>query len=521
MGKPEFQAAEIGPVNKLLERTPLPPSKRKAFLAARLLLLQHLNLVVRETVLPLISLSSLRATAHGRALSEVRGLVFWRSKVSMWEAALRSTQESDSRKQELVLFRRRAKQLLERGRVDYEGKRSLLAQAQAAMSKWSHGGKDMIHLLRTQRQAFDAVFAGEGGEDAGGLFREAIDSLAAEAETRPVPLTVPNPNKDNKVGEHHDRRLWAPLASEDPGGSRKPFPAQRRLLRFLGQIMGYTMRCRDGVLPLNLAGLAWKQLVGETVTLQDLVDSDQLVVQNMEEFRDLAARGHSRESYEYQFDDQCFAYSDCAGDTVAVVPGGREKRVTFDEGPAYADAVLRYRMHESDSAAAEVRRGLATVVPVDVLNLWTWQDMERMVAGDPNPSIERLKAKTRYDSGLSAESPEVKIMWDSLEAFSGADRSLFLLFVWGRSRLPASDTGWDPSQFRVTSKSCSGDPNENFPHAHTCFFQIDLPRWTDPVKAREKLLFAITYCRSVDADGGGTSQRAMDLGTGETDDDEE
>ena len=116
--------------------------------------------------------------------------------------------------------------------------------------------------------------------------------------------------------------------------------------------------------------------------------------------------------------------------------------------------------------------------------------------------------------------PQVKIMWDSLEAFSPQDRSLFLLFVWGRSRLPAGDT-WDPSRFRVTSKSSQGDPNNDFPHAHTCFFQIDLPRWTDPVKAREKLLFAITYCRSVDSDGGSTSARAMALGTGESDSDDE
>ena len=461
----KFEPGEIAPVYKLLERTPVPPSKREDFVKARLLLLRHLNLVVRDTVLPLISLSALRATAHGRALAEVRGLVFWHSKVAMWEQALEITQSPDSRKMDLTLYRRKAKQLIDRGLVDREGKKSLLAQAQEQMSKWNYSGKDLIGLMRTKRQLFDCVFAGEGGEDAGGLYREAMDNLASEAEEKSMPLTVPNPNKDNKVGEHHDRRLWAPLASDDTH-ARTPFPAQRRLLRFVGQLIGYTMRTSDGVFPLNLSSLAWKQLVGETITLADLKASDQLVVQNMEQFVDLAAHGHTRETYEYTFDDQTFTYSDCNGDNVAVVPGGRDKAVTYDDGPAFAAAVLRYRMHESDSAAAEVRRGLATIVPVDFLNLWTWQDMERMVAGDPNPDLERLKGRTQYEHGLSAEDPAVSCAATYRRSFLLAtllppspvsvidNHTPTHLVVCACRRSRSCGTAWRPSARRTAASSC-------------------------------------------------------------------
>ena len=97
-----------------------------------------------------------------------------------------------------------------------------------------------MEQLRHKGQSFDAVFAGEGGLDAGGLYREALDQMAQEAESDAVPLTVPVANHTLGVGEFRDRRLWAPLA-------RAPavaFPAQRRLLRFLGQLMGVALRTK-------------------------------------------------------------------------------------------------------------------------------------------------------------------------------------------------------------------------------------------------------------------------------------
>ena len=130
---------------------------------------------------------------------------------------------------------------------------------------------------------------------------------------------------------------------------------------------------------LNLSSLAWKQLVGETVTVADLTASDSSVVTFASKFMDLAANGMSREAYEDTFEDQRWEYGDARGVMVPVVPGGSSKRVTYEEAPDFARAVLHFRLHESDEAAAEVRLGLSTIVPVDLMNIWTWQDMDRMV----------------------------------------------------------------------------------------------------------------------------------------------
>jgi E3 ubiquitin-protein ligase HERC2 len=38
------------------------------------------------------------------------------------------------------------------------------------------------------------------------------------------------------------------------------------------------------------------------------------------------------------------------------------------------------------------------------------------------------------------------------------------------------------------------------PIAHTCFFSIDLPAYTSREVMKEKLMYAITHCQSIDAD---------------------
>merc|ERR1711881_251573 len=110
-------------------------------------------------------------------------------------------------------------------------------------------------------------------------------------------------------------------------------------------------------------------------------------------------------------------------------------------GGEFAELVEKRRIHEADAQIALVRQGLATVVPVDLLGLWGWHELEREVCGDPSLDVDELKSHTRYEM-LNADSPEVKHMWEALREFSDEDKALFLRFVWGRSRLPLLQKGW-------------------------------------------------------------------------------
>ena len=53
---------------------------------------------------------------------------------------------------------------------------------------------------------------------------------------------------------------------------------------------------------------------------------------------------------------------------------------------------------------------------------------------------------------------------------------------------------------KIHTKDCAGAPDQYFPIAHTCFFSIELPRYSSKDICYAKLLWAVNNCVSIDAD---------------------
>ena len=101
----------------------------------------------------------------------------------------------------------------------------------------------------------------------------------------------------------------------------------------------------------------------------------------------------------------------------------------------YLKLALNYRLNEFNEQIKWIRAGLSQVVPVPLLSLFTGSELENMVCGNPEISVESLKSITSY-RGIESTSNLVKWFWQALEEFTNLERSLFLRFVWGRTRLP-------------------------------------------------------------------------------------
>ena len=139
---------------------------------------------------------------------------------------------------------------------------------------------------------------------------------------------------------------------------------------------------------------------------------------------------------------------------------------------------------------------MSVVVPMNILNLFSWKQVETMVCGAPDIDVDLLMSKTEYEN-ISPESLHVKYFWSVLREITPKDRSMFLRFVWGRSRLP---TGRDFKRFKITHLNRPGHPDKYLPVAHTYFFQLDIPSYSSKEIMREKLLYAITHCQAIDLD---------------------
>lgn len=122
--------------------------------------------------------------------------------------------------------------------------------------------------------------------------------------------------------------------------------------------------------------------------------------------------------------------------------------------------IFFYRLHEFDLQIKAIRNGMARVIPVPLLSLFTNNELELMVCGSPEIPINMLlsivsyKGNTLYNmwiplylvyiiiqklfivSGIEPNDKLVQWFWEILTEFSTHERSLFLRFVWGRTRLP-------------------------------------------------------------------------------------
>ena len=78
--------------------------------------------------------------------------------------------------------------------------------------------------------------------------------------------------------------------------------------------------------------------------------------------------------------------------------------------------------------------------------------------------------------------------------------ALFLRFIWGRSKLPLNDAAFGDGMKVSLAAGSSSTANGRLPVAHTCFFHLELPGYTNLEACREKILYAIQNCRMIDGD---------------------
>lgn len=70
--------------------------------------------------------------------------------------------------------------------------------------------------------------------------------------------------------------------------------------------------------------------------------------------------------------------------------------------------------------------------------------------------------------------------------------------MWGRSRLPLTNEGFDRKH--TIARSYSNHQDISLPLSHTCFFTIDLPQYSSADILYNKLLYAIKFCNEIDND---------------------
>jgi len=429
-------------------------------------------------LLPLISLDFSQLDSVQRLFLQVRSLIFVQQKNSLFREVIGKT-NTDSRP-EFPLDRTKSLRARDSGRVDNEGVFSIFGQIFRNMNHRS------FNELRNAERAYRVNFRGEGSIDAGGPYNEAVSSMADELQSRMLPLFVPVQNQVHAIGENRDSWTVNPTSTSE---------VHQNMFLFLGKLMGIAIRTKNNF-NFSFPPLFWKRLVMEEVTIQDLKATDECCFQMLEILRNLDANGITPDNFSDTFEGETMTTKDSAGNSVPVVEGGELIPLTYERAEEFANLVEKLRLNENEEAFKQMRRGMSAVIPINLLNLFSWKQVETMVCGAADVNVEILMKNTEYDS-VDRNAPHVAMFWEVLAEFTPKERSLFLRFVWGRSRLPA---GTEFRKFKLAAMHPGGNPDNYLPVAHTCFFTLDLPNYSCKQVMKDKLLYAITHCQAIDLD---------------------
>ncbi|CDJ51166.1 HECT type ubiquitin ligase, putative [Eimeria brunetti] len=425
-----------------------------------------------------------------------------------------------------------------------------LAEQLESVSPW---------LLRRSNRVWFVAYEGEGGIDAGGLYRDLFSHVAAELQTPGSSNALLLPSANSR-GFGQDQDMW----QVNP---QAPSAARLAAYRVLGRLMGVVLRGRLS-LGLNLSPMVWRPLVGLSPEPKDLEATDALAVQILKKVLALDSDGFDARSFAEAF-SLSWCTTSASGAVVSLKEGGGDTAVHWDDRQLYVLHALAFRLAEGQRQVAAVRQGLGDLVPLQIVDLLEPYQLQQLVCGSPSIDLQLLKSHTKY-TGYTESDKQIKWFWEALESFSQAERQRFLRFVWGRSRLPlahatweqdmevtlkvpaaslassrrpaavagtatpapaaagpaagadaaeATETAEDTSPRTITTPA-SGDAvvaqfnsseaagsnavqrlaDEMLPQSHTCFFQVDLPPYSSYEVLRRKLLYAVTEGIAIDAD---------------------
>lgn len=342
-------------------------------------------------------------------------------------------------------------------------------------------------VLSRKGGGWKVTFLGESADDYGGPFRESLNQICTELETNQLDLLIPVPNQRNSIGENREKFMPNPQAITSK---------HLKWYTFMGELLGIGLLSKN-VLPLDLPSMFWKAVVKEKVNIKDLEAIDQAIYQSMKSLRDIEEEGITDQETFGTIIYHTFSTKGSDDMEVELFKGGRKEAVTFETRHKYANMVEEYRLREVEEQIKAIRRGLYSIVTPRFFPIFSWHELEMISCGSPDIDLKILKKHTIYE-GYTANSREVKDFWTVMEGFDSKERSNYLKFVWGRSRLPITEEGF--THHMKIQRLDRPNPDAVLPLSHTCFFSIELPAYSNQTVMRNKLLYAITHCNAIDTD---------------------
>ncbi|XP_055958013.1 probable E3 ubiquitin-protein ligase HECTD4 [Patella vulgata] len=458
----------------------------------RFALLQKINVHLESFFLPLVDLRPYstfsRSTAH--VISKIRNIIFYDLKNNLVNRILNATalRKPDQAAPEITL------DPLET--IGGEKKYSFSTVYCQAYRQLSNIPSSRLCVRLASggdpTYSFNVRLTGEEVHGNSGSFRHFLGQIAKELQSSAISFLVPCPS--SSTGINRGKCFLKP--------GKMTYP-EEKLLQFLGQLLGVTMRA-DIPLELDIVSSFWKCLTSKTIDpITDIHEADILTYNYIKKIEMIETEGELQALCSDVYPR--FVYSSLMGDDTELIPGGHNIPVSWNNRHKYVEAIRNLRLKELLNVGRMecLKTGLASIIPIQLLNLYTPTDLEIRTCGLPIVNLQFLKMHTMYQIGLTDTDPHIEYFWETLESFTPEELAKFIKFACNQERIPqrcpCQDGGLEsahvpPYPMKIAPPDGTGPADKRYIRVETCLFMIKLPQYSSQEVMSDRLRYAIN-CR--------------------------
>ena len=380
---------------------------------------------------------------------------------------------------EITLSRIKANIFYEKNVIDNEGIYTVFSQ----LYRKTRNYPKKNYLSNKNHRLFSVKLQGEGASDFSGVYNEIISIISFELQSKYLELFIKTPNNKNEIGLNRDKYIPNPLAKKQ---------LYKDMFYFIGNLMLHAISSGN-VLNLNLHPIFYKKILKQDISFNEIETLDKLsfkFINSLEALKD-------ENEFNKNYPDLFFTVHSSSDNTlIELIKDGKYKKVTYDKLKQYIKLYKEFLMNEIDEQVSMIRKGIFDILDEKISCLITPEDLEEYICGSPTLNIQLLREKTSYEY-YESDSPTIINFWKALESFTNEEKSKYLKFVSGRSRLP------DPRNININHKISmvrGRDPDKKMPTSSTCYFTLNLPDYSSYEILRDKLRYVINNCSAIDAD---------------------
>ena len=322
-------------------------------------------------------------------------------------------------------------------------------------------------------------FIGEINYDAGGIMREWYTILFKALEKDSLKLFIKSDTDDysyiiNPFLKRNDKNF--------------------KYFDFIGKLMAKALI--DNI----TVNICFNKLIYKMI-LQEPIEFNELVFINKPVYESINNLKSSHTNTGIPYTELCLYYNLEMKDTndkvhtLDIINYGRD--IPVEDIDDYTSKRIDFLFGLYEPFVKKIRDNLYSIIPKEVIQNFTSDQLELLLNGRPFIDIEDWKQFCEYREPYSSEHHIIIWFWEIVSQLSQKELSNLLMFSTGSYRVPlggfASLESNRGSNAKFTIESIPYEPNKkNYIKAHTCFNRLDIPLFNDKNELKEAILFVCT-----------------------------